>query len=320
MLKLCSALLATAAALSGAEIRMGGEQPNTRSARELIAFLAYQCCGRDASKAGTSSCNTEDPDRIAAENLTALGASAIQDLELALDSVETRGESSEYYMGAHSLLVVFARSRSAAAVPRLERMRIDRKLADLRWSLDVALAESLGLTSFVSDSHNPARVFNCWRAADPRDALDLLILAWEMDERQWFEAALGPNGRSGLEAFRTTKTWAAARAELWRPRHRHGAGLGYKFDIVGPWARADTGLRDHHSQWDSSLFDRAGFELDTVFTDRSGEPCGKYRLRFSEPGVEGARAPAYLHYVVENSDLEGLLRVVGACVSGDGVR
>jgi hypothetical protein len=183
-----------------------------------------------------------------------------------------------------------------------------------RPNLDDAIALSLGLTSYVSDSRSGIRRFRCVRSPEPRDALDQLILAWEKNDRSMLEASLGPRARGALTALLKGSTWEAMQSELWQGKSGDGLAVGYRFGISGGWAEPDETLEQEREPGDAAVLSQQDdFRLDTFFKDRSGKDCSKHSVSFvtSTVGAE-KESPAYL---VDNSDLGDLLGTIASCAT-----
>ena len=283
-------------------------QTNEQSPSDLISFLT------DPYRHVTFRCGLVSTDRAAAASLAKLGDAALPSLERAFDSLDSRGERSEFATSAGWLALAYAKIKGPDAYPRLARLIANPKLAFLRIDLDAAAELSLALTSYLDSSRPPSDVV-C-RAAQPRDALDRLILTWERNERSLFQANLGPEGTAALNSLLQSKSWAAMRTELWNGRHVHGA-VAYRFDIAGQWSEPEETLEQKRDPGNAppTMIDP---ELDALFKTRSGRVCGRHRVRFL--GVKtgttfGAPSPFPDSYVVDSADLGDLLRLIGSCAA-----
>ena len=294
---------------------IGRSQSRDSSAHDLVRFLTYQSDrpGKPLVLAGLSSCGRVKQDRAAARSLAELGATAIPDIERALDAIEKRGESSEYALGAGWLLDSYVHIKGPAGFPRVRRMMRNPNLAFLGLDLDGAAALSLGLTSYVSDSHAPGRVFHCSRGGEPRDPLDQLILAWEWGDRPWLEASLGPRATAALNSLLEARTWADMRAEIWHAAIGRRVAVGYRFDISGRWAEPEETLDEERAAGTGVIPENP--DLDTRFKNGSAGDCGRFRVKFLKTPIEVG--PGYLAYVVDNSDLGNLLRLISSCAAGE---
>jgi hypothetical protein len=161
-----------------------------------------------------------------ARSLTEFGNSAIPDLERALASIGKQGRDSKYVRNAKWLLLAYARISKADGFLRLQSLTTVPGLGFLQNDLDDALALSLGLTSYVSDSRPLDEVVRC-RPQEPRDAMDLLILSWERRDQNVLQASLGATSRAEFELLTQGRTWADLRAALWPGTSQHAIGIGY---------------------------------------------------------------------------------------------
>jgi hypothetical protein len=281
-------------------------QTKEQSPRELIAFLT------DPNRHVTFRCGLVSADRAAAESLSGIGTVIVPDLERAFDSLQRDGERSQFATGAGWLALAYAKVKGRDAYPRLAFLIADPKLAFVRIDLDQAVALSLGLTSFVSDGRAPANV-SC-RRAQPRDALDRLILSWAADDPTQFEASLGRDGKAALRLLLKGKNWEAMRAELHRAGPSEGA-IGYRFDALGETSEPEETLEVNRKFGDASLtkFDQG---IDVAFMSRDGRACGQHRIQFTAERTGttvGAPSPFPDSYLVNSTDLGDLLRLIDRC-------
>jgi len=282
------------------------------SPADLIAFLTYQS-DRPEKRAvmlGMASCGHFREDRAAARSLVRLGFSVVPSIEEALDSIERSGERSPFVLGAGWLLDVYAQIEKGAAYPRIRKMMDNPRLYFLRLELDSSMALSLGLTSYVSGSRAPMRIFHCNRVQEPRDTLDQLILAWVRNDRPWLEASLGPNARAALQSFLKGKTWATMRKQLWHGRSDGAVAVAYRFDIKGTWSEPGETLEEK-IEGESAPLESVHPEIETLFRNGSGRDCGRQRVKFLD--TRSMTEP--LRYRIDNSDLGELLRSIAACAA-----
>src|ERR1700683_219887 len=114
--------LGTAIAAGGALSQAVGKFP-----ADIIRLLTYQS-GRklDPSLALGFTCGSLGTEiaenRAMAKSLVELGRSATPDLAKALDSVDARGDRSEYFINSAWLIYAYARIEGSAAYPRLWKM------------------------------------------------------------------------------------------------------------------------------------------------------------------------------------------------------
>lgn len=282
-------------------------EKDDRSAADLIAFLTYQSDRPDkiTTLAGMGSCGPGWADRAAGRALVMLGASAIPQIEAALDSIEQRGQASEFSFHAQWLLYTYAGINGRQAYPRLRRMAARPGLGLDEVGLDNAIAVSLGLTSYVSPSQPLVRRILC-RAEEPRDALSALILGWEKNDLVQVRTSLGPSARASLESLLRGRTWRSVRSELWPDELGQGDAVGYRFETS--CRRADP----EYKLTPPDCFDpppSATVDLPTVFKDATGADCVRQTVRFVDT-TGGTTAPEYR---VDSPDVRGLLRAITSC-------
>ncbi|HEY1755347.1 MAG TPA: hypothetical protein VGG72_08115 [Bryobacteraceae bacterium] len=271
-----------------------------QSAADLIKFLTTPRPVDDPNSAFVITCGVTESemeanrkDREAAETLMRLGSAAVPDLERAMDSM---GPNNSWL-----LLHVYARIQGPAGLPRLRAMAEGPNFAPLQYALADSLALSLGLTGYVAGSGDYPGTRTCGFLAQ-RDPLNQFILAWERNDP--LQASLGPMAQSALDSLLQGRSWQDMRADLWRGKSGSGVAVGYHFDVDGLRSPPEETLGD--TQYSEG--NRLNFDSDVMtFTSASGADCGKYRLRFSSAGIDG--------YKIDNSDLEGLLRLIAACAA-----
>jgi hypothetical protein len=290
----------------------GANRTQTRSPSDLIKFLTHQSYrSENAGGVAVSSLCQETPefteDRAAADALVKSGAPAVPDLEEALDSIVKGGERSPFAVNAFWLLHAYAKIKGTAAFPQLRSMLADPKLSFLGNGLDGSIALSLGLTSYLSNVGPPITILRC-TGGEPRDGLDRLILAWERNDQGSLEAALGQDARTALHSLLTGREWADLRTEVWPGELSAHAAMGYRFEARGDWAEPDDPL---HERYYSSFEPRTGdFVLNALLKNSAGRDCGNFRIKFIGSGGGGG-----VQYLVNNSDLGALLRIISACAS-----
>jgi hypothetical protein len=290
-----------------------GQQPGDSSPEERLRLLTQPPAGVIPTGQPECASFAELQQRLQlASSLAQSGVSAVPAMEAALSAMEKgrQGSGNVYLSGL--LFYAYASSRGRAAYPRLRAMIGNPRFRRIHFALDSAIAFSLGLTSFVDSLRRPVGLFLC-RLQEPKDALDDVIMAWEKGDRRSLEASLGPTGISALESMLRGKSWAEVRAGI-----RHGtsvrAAVGYRFDVSGLWAEPEGTLdfeivrqrmvQDHSSPGDT-------VDLDAVFKDASDSDCGRLRVRFLR--IHDPLNPGRLKFVVDNSDLRGLLGLIGGC-------
>jgi hypothetical protein len=282
------------------------------SAADLVRFLTYQGSrdGREAMLAGLSGCGQYEADHTAMRSLVRMGDSAVKELENALDSIQARGEKSEYAVNGSWLMVAYAKIRGRDAFPRFRRMLDDPGLLSFSRDLDASAAVSLALTSYVSGPRPLTRRFNCGRPQQPNDALDQLISAWEGNDRQWLDSSLTDSARIEFGAPSEQQIWANIRTEYAITTGQRTFSIGYRFETAGPWSSAEDPDANELDGAPGSSSPRA--VLRTYFVDSAGKACGNREIGFR--GVSG-EPPSYLGYLVDEADLEPVLRLISACAS-----
>lgn len=304
----------------------------------LVWFLTGQTYRPDRSP-GTFSCGQVVADHRAAVALAKLGDSALPDIEHELDAIEAHAYNHEF--GSDWLEVAYAKIIGPSVYTRLRKMETQSESESARLYLDRAIALSLGLTSFVSASRSVTSRFpyqcknntntdslilgncptgthaeqlmniHCDRYDEPRDALDQLIGALETNDEIFFELQLGPGARTALDAILKRRSWDELRAELFGQHSSRGdLAVGYRFEEAGHWSQPDRTLDEDRT----ASPDLENPVLETNFTSASGAACGNHRVSFVRASTsEGRTAP----YLVNNSDLAGLLAVLGSCAGSE---
>jgi len=269
-----------------------------QSSSDLVNFLIRD---REPEELLVFTCGETEEDRkdeAAAEALVKLGDAAIPVIEKALGWIEAQGRRGEFVPNSWLLLHTYAQIRERAALSRLQSMIDNPDLVFLENTLDDSVAVSLGLTSYVSRRSWTAPPISppafCV-VQQPRQALDRLILAWEVNDRSSLESNLGPRAKEALSLLLNGRAWADMRAYLWRGRPGGDVAVGYRFE-----------------DWNVGSQILNPGEIDTQFRSRSGRDCAKSRVRFiATPFFEGFAHPA--NYLVDNADLGDLLRLVASC-------
>ncbi len=246
-------------------------------------------------------------DRAIAAALAHQGEAAIPELDRALDDVTKRGENSRFFQNGGWLAFAYARILGTAAVPRFRGMERRPGLVGLGRSLDQAVALSLGITSYVSSFGWHGSAVIC-RRGEPRDALDQLIFSLERNDRSQFESSLGPDARSALGQMLDGKSWESVRREFWHERPLGQGAVGYAFDIPGRWSEPEETLQASRGDEPAPVTSQ-DFGLDTQFKAGDGGDCARFTVKFRRV-LEPTRADSYL---VNNSDLAGLMRAIGGC-------
>jgi hypothetical protein len=283
-------------------------QSQAPSAADLIARLGNQSrerfrdpsftCGQLLAIAADS--------RQTAELLAESGSSASPEIEEALDSIEKEAQGSRFAPGGEWLLYAYAKIKGSDAYPLLRKMAGEPELQFLHYALDTSVALALGLTSYVDGSRIPSE--GICRSEVPRDALNDLILAWERDDRERFEARLGQSAKGALKSLLKGRTWTRMRSDLWRKNGGRDAAVGYRFDTTERWSEPDETLEPEAPQ--SPDPDVA--EIPTLFRSGASTVCGVYQVKFYRTQDKGA---VLRKYVVDNPDIEGLLNLITVCAT-----
>jgi hypothetical protein len=258
-------------------------------------------------------------DRGTAKAISDLGSAAVPEIERALASVEAEGANSAYYKNSGWLLLAYARTLGPLAGTRLRSMTRLAKFSDLSQSLDQAMALSLNLTSYVSgfdELSRPAKqkVYDGVDVDGPRWSLDPILRHWERGHL--FDlSAYGPLARSAMLALLSRRSRNDIKSQLWPGNAGIEASIGYRFRDVGMWAEPSETLADKSEYW-PPLADE--YDIVTDFTDGYGKPCGSHRIKFLTKRATGSSNDdpyAARAYMLNEPDMEGLIGVVGACVS-----
>jgi hypothetical protein len=289
--------------------------PMDQAASDLITFLNYRGDrpGKGLVLLGVSGCGHFKEDRDAAISLVKLGTLALPNIEEALDSIENVGKRSEFAFNGGWLTGVYAKIKGPEALPRIRSMLANPNLDFLRLDLDRAVALSLNITSYVSGSRTPMRVFHCGRSEEPRDALDKLILAWESNDRQGFEASLGPSARGALDRLFRVHTWESLRSELWHVASSVVPAIGYQLRFGGKWSQPEETL-EQETVGRRLSEDLPTLELEIALKNSVGVDCGTRRVQFLKAdSVTGG-------YLIDSPDLRDLLHSISACAAQTGGR
>lgn len=241
----------------------------------------------------TCGATQQDLDKVAAaRSLATLGISALPAVEGALR------QTSDYPDSAGLLLAVYAQLRGAQAVPRLTEWRNEFS----QGQLDGAMAVALNITSYVSMRSSaivPTDAPAYCGGPEPRDSLDLLVLAWIGNSQPLLEASLSPRAKAGLDS----QLQHPARAEV---------AVGYRFDPApGAWSESRMKLNIEQQQTGAPELD-ANPQLNTTFMTASGADCGTYRILFLWQSLGSFRAG---RYVIDNSDVGEILRLISSCAA-----
>ena len=98
------------------------------------------------------------------------------------------------------------------------------------------------------------------------------------------------------------------RADLWAGKSG-GGSVGFCFDIPGRWSEPEETLEPEKTYPEPDLRELLHPEVATYFKNGSGDDCGSYRVNFLKTVEENQQ------YLVDNSDLGGLLRLIATCAA-----
>jgi hypothetical protein len=285
------------------------------SAAQIIQFLTYQTDrpGKLAAETGTFGCGGSTDDRAAEASLVKLGNAAVPELESALGSLEQNGRSSVFALNGGWLLLAYAEIKGLSARERLLELQGRPQLAFLRTSLRNAISISLSLTSYISSSTPSEKIFRC-RDGQPRDAMDQLILAWLRNDQQLFEASLSPRSEGALNVLEEREGWEGMRAQLWRPKRDDGFALGYRFSADPSWSLPDQKVEGDSSQ-NQLLQPAENPAIETVFVNATGGDCSRREMKFI--GIRDNPASQKTIYLVDETDMEGVLRLLSSCAASN---
>ena len=279
-------------------------------------------------------CGPVDTGRDLANTLVKIGPAALSEIQRALGPNWIQ-QGSPTLPGKEWLMLADCKIEGPSVFPKLRRMIGHREYFELGETLDRCAALSLGLTSYLSSWNAASDGSACEAGGQPRNALDRLILVWEGEgpraayQRQltdhFFEESLGPHALAAYAEIRRNRTWATVRSSFWRGRAYMRASVGYRFQETGIWSNPIESLEARQPlTTDAAVATVAHgdpFHFDTSFTNAAGESCGEYRIdlvRRERPTAVsiGGPAPPVYEYTIDNSDLEGLLRLISFCGSG----
>lgn len=289
-------------------------QSTGKSPSEIIASITGPTTNRHglvATKTFSCGITTEDEQyRALAAQLTREGSSATAQLEQVFDSLQARGAESPYFERPDWFFLAYASTLGPSASRRLRAMIADPKLVDLQVALDRALAVSFGVTSYISSVRKYGPGDLC-RRAEPRDALDELIAAFEQGDFSRLARVIGPAAVATLGQMEEGRSWEEFHRAVWRVPPERQSAVGYLFDIRGRWSEPEQVL-EGPSRYARNYGDAPvladDFDLVTSFRTDSGHGCGDYVLHFHAV-PDGVR----VRYQVNNEDLDGLIRLINTC-------
>lgn len=279
-----------------------GQSGLTETPAATALRMGLFSCGFPASVAHDS--------RGLAKGLVDLGASATPSLEAALTSIEHQGSESPYAVNADWLLLAYAKILGPKAQRRIQDMIGVSRLHNWAVALDESMALSLGLTSYLSSWRDlpcppnepecrvPVRMFRC-DPAQPREALDRLILAFEHGNLPLLEATLGPRAEASFDRLIAPKKF---------PRHLGVSAVGYRFNIEGQWSEPEETLEEGRASTTlPGSYTR--FSLETDFMVTASRRCAEMQVDFVATGTGGGDRS----YLVDNPDVGKLLETIADC-------
>ena len=143
-----------------------------------------------------------------------------------------------------------------------------------------------------------------------------MILGWEKNDRRWLEASLGPSARANLGSLLKARTWEGIRKRFWTGRPSGRVAVGYRFETPGPWSEPDETLEERDY---GELAVPENPQINVLFKDRTGKDCGQHLVIFRRNQMlltrEGGQQEASLPYLIDNSELGDILRLIGACAA-----
>jgi len=283
-----------------------------KSPSELVELISRPDPYLEAGFVGCGVSLWEERQRAYAAQLTQKGSAAITQLERVFDSLQTRGTESPYFSSASWFFFAYASMLGPTANERLRDMIADPKLVRRQISLERALALSIGLTSYLSSLRKyPVSVFDVCRRGEPRDPLDEFIEAFEQGDLSRLKPVLGPSAMATFGRMLGDQSWTDFHREIWHVPPEGESAVGYSFEVRGRWSEPEIVLegpsRISRNDGDAPLL-AEDFSLVTRFKTGSGNDCGNYSVDFHavHVGVE-------VRYQVNNSNLDGLVRLINSC-------
>lgn len=242
-----------------------------------------------------------------AKSLVDIGLSVIPLIELKLGT-NSAGISGSYGQ-AFWLEQIYARILGIAAFNFLKEREEGGVGGRGRKNLDRALAISLGITSYVSDSRSTGTTFNCTRRPEPRDALDTFILGWQLSDRNLYESSLSLKSKSSLDKLPPSRKSLAPEGRQTNHAQSHKA-IGFKFHASNSWSYAEPAFEAAQPRnIDEDTITSHKVEIETTFTTSTGISCGRKRLNFLRTVENGNNV-----YKLDNTDILDLFKILASCV------
>lgn len=246
-------------------------------------------------------------DRDAGVALVRFGEAAVPHIIRGLEEMRADGVLSKGTSGAYWLLYALARIERGPAYERLRPMLLDPGLRPIEDALEDAIAVSLQLTSFRCSLHG-STVKIPIGFHRPQNALDQLALAWVLDDREAFEATLGPRAKRSLDTLLISHTWEKLRARLLRESLDGVVGFGYRLPLP-PEVVGFIDPLDRPTSVSGKGYDR--YPETTAEFYEWNRPCGKVTVRFLDLQDGPLGKP---HWVVDNDDIGKLLASLSSCL------
>jgi hypothetical protein len=248
--------------------------------------------------------------RDAAFRLVEIGEPALPLIERNLDALERSG-SAEAMPGTPWILYAFARISRVGAFGRLWRLLGDERFRWMEEAIEGAIAVSLNLTSFRSSAHSaritPPDVFKNFL---PQDSLDQAFLAWMLGDRAAFTESLSRRAQMDFDKALNERSWENRRRDSRFSSAAPLVGFGYRLKLSEPsLLRLPQPMGPPRTQ-------RGVFRVNGVaeFHEADSE-CRGVGIAFVNTSYDvqtGAWLP--LHYAIDTSDVETLLRSLARCV------
>lgn len=203
---------------------------------------------------------------------------------------------------------IYARILGASAFSILKYRAGQTGDSPRRRNVDHALAISLGITSYVSDTRMPSRELSCLGDGGPRVALDRVIVGWLKADRSWLETALGSKSKAALSRLLGDEPW-----ESFHARQMHGApgalAVGYRLKAEDHPNFSSPGYEFVERAPDDGREDSGlPVVIEVTVFDAKGGRCGAMPVAFAKTG-----GSAWLTYRVDEDAIGPLLVMVASC-------
>ena len=229
--------------------------------------------------------------------LAAFGYSAIPSLERVLESVEGEGKKSEYAEIVGPVAFAYAKILGPAAAPRLRDLIKKGEVFPVS-AVAGAIGYADGLTGYQWPTLPPAS--DICEGSGPLYSLGRLIFAWQAHNSEFVEEALGP---------KALRSWLMQRAEFWDDQPAEPQATGFVLLVDGRWSEPYAWLRDDPPSVAGSLEGTRDPVIETVFSDKDGNTCGRVRVEFTQVRITRP-------YQVNNGNLREVLEILRRCSLG----